>query len=58
MNYLCQKPRTAELAIDSLSTCIKAVFDWNTQSKEGGSTKANDLGHMVSQPIKRRKKIY
>ena len=30
MSYLCQKPSRAEFAIDSLSTCIKAVFDWNT----------------------------
>ena len=29
MSYLCQKPSTVELAIDSLSTCIKAIFDWN-----------------------------
>ena len=27
------KPSTLELAIDSLSTCIKAVFDWNTSNK-------------------------
>jgi len=25
---------------------------------EGGSTKANDLSHMVSQPMKRTKKIH
>ena len=28
--YITVKPSTPELAIDSLSSCIKAVFDWNT----------------------------
>ena len=31
--YIAVKPSTPELAIDSLSTCIKAVFDWNTCNK-------------------------
>ena len=31
--YIAVKPSTPELAIESLSTCIKAVFDWNTCNK-------------------------
>ena len=31
--YIAVKPSTPELAIDSLSTCSKAVFDWNTCNK-------------------------
>ena len=27
------KPSEPELAIDSLSTCIKPIFDWSTRSK-------------------------
>ena len=39
--YIAVKPSTLELAIDSLSTCFKAVFDWNTCNKlqtNGGKT--------------------
>ena len=31
--YIAVKPSTPELAIDFLSTCIKAVFHWNTCNK-------------------------
>ena len=31
--YIAVKPSTPELAIDSLSICIKAVFGWNTCNK-------------------------
>ena len=44
--YISVKPSTLELAIDSLCTCIKAVFDWNTCSKlqtNGGKTEVLHL---------------
>ena len=31
--YITVKPSTHEIAIDFLSACIKAVFDWNTCNK-------------------------
>ena len=52
--YISVKPSTLELAIDSLCTCIKAVFDWNTCSNyklqtNGGKT---EVLHLTSRFVK------
>ena len=46
--YITVKPSTPELAIDFLSTCIKAVFDWNTCNKLQTNRGKTQVLHLTS----------
>ena len=50
--YIPVKPSTPELAIDSLSTGIKAVFDWNTCNKLHTNRGKTEVLCLTSQFVK------
>ena len=51
--YIAVKPSTPELAIDSLSTCIKAVFDWNTCNKLQTNRGKTEVLRLTSRFVKK-----
>ena len=50
--YITVKPSSPELAVDSLSTCIKAVFDWNTCNKLQTNCGKTEVLHLTSRFVK------
>ena len=52
IGVIAVKPSTPELAIGSLSTCIKAVFDWNTSDKLQTNRGKTEVLRLTSQFVK------
>ena len=50
--YITVKLSTPELAIDSMSSCIKAVFDWNTCNRQQTNRGKTEVLRLTSRFVK------
>ena len=50
--YITVKPSATELAIDSLSSCIKAVFDWNICNRLQTNRRKTEVLRLTSRLVK------